>query len=280
MSYISTQVPQLTGTTGGAESLANALGQYGQQAQNRQAAQIQAPSGANAQTQQLQQQSLAALMAQQNGTAPSAATIGMGAGLGANLGGAYAAMRGGGLAGAQGAPSGLGTANASGIGQAGTARGQEIASGINAYGQGLNAQGSFANQQMNQDQNAALAQATLDQQQLAANNQSQLGYQGMATSALLAQLNADTNTQVANIGDAAQLGVQNVQNQAAMNNALIGGAASGAGALGTMASKFGGNGGASDQNTYGSGSSNTQDGTTASYGTTDTGMSEGEENSS
>lgn len=237
MGYVTVSTPELLGQQGGAEQLGNALSQYGAAAQGRQAAQINAPTGQSVGAVYAQNAAAQMLQQQAQGNAPNAAAMQMSANMDQGLGAAYAAQRGNPLAGVT-ADRTMNLANSGYLGQgaAGTmAFTQQGQQGLNAL---YNAQGKQAIQAQNQDQQLALAQARIQQQQQASNNASQLAYQGMANSDLLAQLNADTNTQVAQYGDAAQLGVQNIQQQAAMNNALIGAGAQGASAFGSLAAKM------------------------------------------
>lgn len=222
-------LPELGGAGGpGADSLANALSAYGASAQNRQAAQINAPTGANPAALAAQQQGMAALQAQANGTAPSAAGIGQSAAINQGLGAAFAAQRGG----AMGAGAQLGGMGAGAIGQGGAGAAQQQLAAQHAIMQGQGAMTGQAIQQQQQDQQVALAQAQNQLAQQGSNNQAQLGYQNLATNALLAQLQSDTSQQTGAIGGNAQLAVQGIgQNAQNFGNVVAGGAQAGGAGL-------------------------------------------------
>ncbi len=281
MSFIQTPPPQLLGENGGAETLANQLAAYGANAQNRVAAQIAAPAGANPQALANQQQANALLAQQASGAAPNASAIGMSAGMDQGAGAAFAAGRGGTGFGATNAGRGIAGVNQGLIGQGGAGTMQQVQAGQQGLTSGLNTLGAQSIQQQQQDQQVALAQAQLTQQQQAANNQAQLGYQGMATGALQAQLQSDTSQQMAATGDASQVAVQGIQQQAALNNALIGASASGAAGLGTMAAQFNNSSGTNVNTSAGGANAGvTTGGTIGGNGTTDTGLTPTEEDNS
>lgn len=228
------QQPQLGGTPWGAESLANALSQAGVNAQSRQAAQVGAPVGMNPGAMGAQQQGLAQLQAQANGQAPSAAGIGQSVGIGQGLGSAFAASR----MGAPGAGAALGAMGSQAIGAGGAGRARELDAAQQGLIHGQGAMASQAIQQQQQDQRVALAQAQIAQQQMQSNNASQIGLQGLAGSALLAQLQADTTAGVTQYGNAAKIGVQGIEQGSQNMGNLIGAGSQAAAGAGSLASQY------------------------------------------
>lgn len=213
--------PQIGGQLGGAESLANQLSAYGAEQENNAAPVISAPSGASAVGSRNQDLAVQAAQWAADGNTPSAANIAMSQNLNNGIGATYAAARGG-----QGAQAIAANSNnaAGAVQQAGAARNQELNVAQQTVDQGINNRTGASNQQGSQDQKVALAQAALDQQQLATNNSAQAAYQNMATQTLIQQLQSDTQYNLANMGDASQLQIQNINNQAGINNNVMGGA--------------------------------------------------------
>jgi hypothetical protein len=226
--------PQLGSTPGGAETLANMYAQAGADAQSRQAAQINAPSGADPMALAHQQQAMALMQRQANGGAPSAAGIGQSAAINQGLGAAFAAQRGG-MVGAGGA---LGGQNMGAIAQGGAGRMGEYGQAMGGLASGANDMSGLAVGQAGQDQRLALHQANLTQQQQAANNQSQLGFQQLGTNAGLSQLQADTSWQLAQQGSANSIGIQNLKNNAETNGMLLDSGMNAASSLGSLAAQY------------------------------------------
>jgi hypothetical protein len=183
-------VPQYGGYYGGANVIS---GQYsGLAAAARQRGAVQENT---AQTMQDRGYGTDALALQANaagGGAPSAANMqmaqGSGQALDAQLTAANSARPGGNMALAQaGAMQGGQSMQAANVNQAAMGRAQEMAA----------ARAGYANQAgalQNIDQKGAAQQASLQAAQNALNDQTALGYEGLANSAQLGQLNADQNT--------------------------------------------------------------------------------------